>query len=110
MPQDGSNWDQPTQRLPSQAHESSDQPTQQLPSHDRASADQPTQQLSSQASAGSDQATSQRSSGFLGDQQSRRLFLKAAVMSSATVAAVGVAGAAAANASPHLLRQLRGEP
>ena len=87
----------------------SDQPTQQLSSQDRASADQPTQQLPSQASAGSDQEPPQRSSGFLGDQQTRRLFLKAAVISGAAVATVGAAGAAAANASPQLLHQLRSE-
>jgi hypothetical protein len=59
---------------------------------------------------GSDEPTPQRSSGFLEDQQTRRLFLKAAVISGAAVAAVGAAGAAAASASPQLLRQLRGAP
>ncbi|HEY7021444.1 MAG TPA: hypothetical protein VH349_10035 [Ktedonobacterales bacterium] len=59
---------------------------------------------------GSDGPTPQRSSGFLEDQQSRRLFLKAAVISGAAVAAVGAAGVAAANASPQILRQIRGGP
>jgi hypothetical protein len=94
MPQDQPGPDQPTQQLPSQDRTSSDQPTQQLPSQERISSDQPAQQ---------------RSSGFLGDQQTRRLFLKAAVISGAAVAAVGAAGAAAANASPQILRQIRGE-
>src|SRR5690242_5755849 len=78
MPQDGPNWDQPTQQLPSQDRASSDQPTQQLPSI------------------------------FQKDLQTRRLFLKAAIISGAAVATVG-ATAAAASASPQLLRQLRGE-
>lgn len=52
----------------------------------------------------------QRSNSLLEDQQTRRLFLKAAVISGAAVAAVGAAGAAAASASPQILRQIRGEP
>ena len=52
----------------------------------------------------------QGSNSFLEDRQTRRLFLKAAVISGAAVAAVGAAGAAAASASPQLLRQIRGEP
>ncbi|HEX3272749.1 MAG TPA: hypothetical protein VHR15_19045 [Ktedonobacterales bacterium] len=63
-----------------------------------------------QDQSGSDEPTPQRSSGFLEDQQTRRLFLKAAVISGAAVAAVGAAGAAAASASPQILRQLRGQP
>src|SRR5690348_10647437 len=63
-----------------------------------------------QDQSGSDEPTPQRSSGFLEDPQSRRLFLKAAVISGAAVAAVGAAGAAAASASPQILRQLRGQP
>jgi hypothetical protein len=59
---------------------------------------------------GSDEPTPQRSSSFLEDPQTRRLFLKAAVISGAAVATVGAAGVAAANASPQILRQLRGEP
>jgi hypothetical protein len=94
MPQDRPNWDQPTQRLPSQDRASSDQPTQQLPSQTRASSNQPTQQLPSI---------------FQKDPQTRRLFLKAAIISGAAVATVGATGAAA-SASPQLLRQLRGEP
>jgi len=58
----------------------------------------------------SDGQAPQRSGSFLEDQQSRRLFLKAAVISGAAVAAVGAAGVAAANASPQILRQLRGAP
>jgi hypothetical protein len=57
-----------------------------------------------------DRPSAQGFSGLLQDQQSRRKFLRAAVVSGAAVAAVGAAGAAAATASPQLLRQLRGEP
>jgi hypothetical protein len=57
-----------------------------------------------------DRHSAQGFSGLRQDQQSRRKFLRAAVVSGAAVAAVGAAGAAAASASPQLLRQLRGEP
>jgi hypothetical protein len=72
--------------------------------------DQPSQDQPSQDQPNSEGQAPQRFGGFLDDQQSRRLFLKAAVISGAAVAAVGVAGAAAASASPQLLRQIRGEP
>jgi hypothetical protein len=64
----------------------------------------------SQDQSGSDEPTPQHPSNFLREQHSRRKFLRAAVASGAAVAAVGAAGVAAANASPQLLRQIRGEP
>jgi hypothetical protein len=72
--------------------------------------DQPSQDQPSQDQPSSEGQAPQRSGSFLEDQQTRRLFLKAAVISGAAVAAVGAAGAAAASASPQLLRQIRGEP
>jgi hypothetical protein len=62
-----------------------------------------------QDQSGADEPISPQPSTFLQDQQTRRRFLKAAVASGATVAAFGTMSAAAASASPRMLRQLRGQ-